>query len=240
MQTNIEKTTLKNDVAAAPTLHQKPSGRSFDIQKLRKFRKALRLNQADAALRLGIHRTYFVAIEAGKRVPSRRVQNAIAEFIEKAERQPPNTLWQEIHRRSSPPPPTFDPSVPLVPVISWASAAQVVSFENLVHQTEEKIETDCKDPTAFAIIIEGESMEPKFFAGDRVVFVPNSEIRNGDVVFAKLNDGRVLFKYFHTSGPEGIRVKLVSENPNYSPIEVDRSELTFIFPALEVKRRLRQ
>ena len=36
------------------------------------------------------------------------------------------------------------------------------------------------------------------------------------------------------------RGKLVSENQNYNPIELDRTEIEFIYPAWEVKRRLRR
>jgi hypothetical protein len=59
-------------------------------------------------------------------------------------------------------------------------------------------------------------------------------------VIAKLTDGRVYFKYFYRTGNEGTRVKLVSENSNYNPMEFDRSELVFVYPAWEVKRRLRR
>jgi SOS-response transcriptional repressor LexA len=83
-------------------------------------------------------------------------------------------------------------------------------------------------------------MEHKFYAGDRVVFAPNSEPRNGDAVIARLQDGRVMFKYFFRTGPEGARVKLASENPNYGPLEFERSDFVFIYPAWEVKRRLRR
>jgi SOS-response transcriptional repressor LexA len=126
------------------------------------------------------------------------------------------------------------------PVVSWAAAGNARAYEDLANQLEEMVETDCRDQNAFAIILEGDSMEPKFLAGDRVVFAPNSEPRNADAVVAKLQDGRVLFKYFYRTGPEGARIKLVSENSNYGPLEFDRSEFLFIYPAWEVKRRLRR
>jgi DNA-binding XRE family transcriptional regulator len=78
MEINGESAGLQNDIETAPTPDQKQPALFFDIQKLRTLRKAMRLNQADAATRVGIHRTYFVAIEAGKRIPSPKVQRAIA------------------------------------------------------------------------------------------------------------------------------------------------------------------
>ena len=125
-------------------------------------------------------------------------------------------------------------------MVSWAAAGAARAYEDLANQIEETVETDCKDPNTFAIIIEGDSMENKFYAGDRVVFAPNSEPRNGDAVVAKLNDGRVFFKYFYRTGTEGSKVKLVSENQLYGPMEFDRGEFTFIYPAWEIKRKLRR
>ena len=132
------------------------------------------------------------------------------------------------------------PAAKKTPVVSWAAAGAARAYEDLANQIEETVETDCKDPNAFAIIIEGDSMEPRFYAGDRIIFAPNLEPRNGDAVVAKLNDGRVYFKNFYRTGPEGSKIKLVSENSNYNPMEFEKSELAFVYPAWEVKRRLRR
>ncbi len=127
-----------------------------------------------------------------------------------------------------------------VPVVSWAAAGSAKDYEDLCHHLDEVIGTDCRDPNSFAIILEGDSMEDKFYAGDRVVFAPNLEPRNSDAVVAKLRDGRVLFKWFSRTGPEGNRIRLSSENPNYEPIEIEAEEFQFIYPAWEVRRRLRK
>lgn len=216
---------------------------NIDLPHLRKLRKGLRLTQAELASLLGIHRTYLVLIEKGKKIPSPRLERAILDFMEKAEQKSlsPETLWNESQRtRNSAS--RLIPEAPArrAPVVSWAAAGQARAYEDLANQLEEMVETDCRDQNAFAIIIEGDSMEPRFLAGDRVVFAPNSEPRNGDAVVAKLQDGRVLFKYFFRTGPEGARVKLVSENSNYGPMEFERSDFFFIYPAWEVKRRLRR
>lgn len=214
---------------------------SLDLQKLRKLRKGLRLTQAELATLLGIHRTYLVLIEKGKKIPSPRLERSILDFMEKAERQSlsPQSLWDQVTRPNAS---TLisEPPARRAPVVSWAAAGAARAYEDLANQIEETVETECKDPNTFAIIIEGDSMEHKFFAGDRVVFAPNSEPRNGDAVVAKLNDGRVFFKYYFRTGPEGAKVKLASENPNYGPLEFERSEFLFIYPAWEIKRRLRR
>src|SRR5690606_18432225 len=71
---------------------------TLDLQKLRKLRKGLRLTQAELAALLGIHRTYLVLIEKGKKVPSPRLERSILDFMDKAERQSlsPQKLWEQV------------------------------------------------------------------------------------------------------------------------------------------------
>jgi SOS-response transcriptional repressor LexA len=222
---------------------QEEEGRSttLDLHKLRKLRKGLRLTQAELAALLGIHRTYLVLIEKGKKIPSPRLERSILDFMDKAERDSlsPQSLWRQVTTANASPL-VAEPPARRAPVVSWAAAGVARAYEDLANQIEETVETDCKDPNTFAIIIEGDSMENKFYAGDRVVFAPNSEPRNGDAVVAKLNDGRVFFKYFYRTGSEGSRVKLVSENSLYGPMEFERNEFNFIYPAWEIKRKLRR
>src|SRR5687767_4097410 len=230
--------TGTNGAAGGESEEQRTS--TLDLQKLRKLRKGLRLTQAELASWLGIHRTYLVLIEKGKKIPSPRLERSILDFMERAERQsanPPPFLPRAGANASALSP---EPSAKRVPVVSWAAAGAARAYEDLANQIEEVVESDCKDANAFAIIIEGDSMETKFYAGDRVVFAPNYEPRNGDAVVAKLTDGRVFFKYYFRTGHEGARVKLMSENPNYSPLEFDRSEFVWIYPAWEIKRKLRR
>jgi SOS-response transcriptional repressor LexA len=216
-------------------------GSALDLVKLRKLRKGLRLTQAELASILDIHRTYLVLIEKGKKIPSPRLERSILDFMDKAERQTfsPPDLWR---RAAQPSTRQFisEPPSRKAPVVSWAAAGQARAYEDLANQMEESVETDCKDPNAFSIILEGDSMETKFLAGDRVVFAPNMEPRNGDAVVAKLTDGRVLFKYFSRTGQEGSRIRLSSENPNYGPQEFEKSDFVFIYPAWEVRRKLRR
>ena len=213
----------------------------FDPAPLRKMRKALRLTQMELSNLLGIHRTYLVLIEKGKKIPSPRLQRFIDEFIYKAEKEAENrtplSLTKTFPGLSNTPPPM---SARRVPIVSWAAAGTAKDYQDLANQIDEMVETNSRDMNAFAVIIEGDSMENKFYAGDRVVFAPNLEPRNGDAVLAKLTDGRVFFKWYHRTGPEGIRIKLSSENQNYAPMEFAKEELQFIYPAWEVKRLLRR
>ena len=213
----------------------------FDPTPLRKMRKALRLTQLELANLLGIHRTYLVLIEKGKKIPSPRLQRFIDEFIYKAEKEAQNKNPISISRTfpglAMTPAPS---SARRVPIVSWAAAGAAKDYQDLATQIDELVETGSRDPNAFSVIIEGDSMEHKFYAGDRVVFSPNQEPRNGDAVLAKLQDGRVLFKWYHRTGPEGQRIRLSSENPNYAPMEYSKEDFIFIYPAFEMKRPLRR
>src|SRR4051812_15521745 len=95
---------------------------SLDLQKLRKLRKGLRLTQAELASLLGIHRTYLVLIEKGKKIPSPRLERSILDFMDKAERQSlsPQTLWNQIKQPSASSLVTEPPSK-RAPVVSWAA-----------------------------------------------------------------------------------------------------------------------
>ena len=226
---------------AATGGEEEAEAKYFDPAPLRKMRKALRLTQLELANLLGIHRTYLVLIEKGKKIPSPRLQRFIDEFIYKAEKEAENrnpmTLSRAFPALSMTPPPT---SARRVPIVSWAAAGSAKDYQDLAAQIDELVETNSRDPNAFSVIIEGDSMEHRFYAGDRVVFAPNLEPRNGDAVLAKLTDGRVLFKWFHRTGAEGQKIRLSSENPNYAPMELSKEDFQFIYPAWEVKRLLRR
>src|SRR5215212_11526172 len=78
------------DNAPEPENEEENEQRFFDPAPLRKMRKALRLTQLELANLLGIHRTYLVLIEKGKKIPSPRLQRFIDEFIYKAEKEAEN------------------------------------------------------------------------------------------------------------------------------------------------------
>ena len=54
-----------------------------------------------------------------------------------------------------------------VPVISWAHAGAAAAYEEMPRHFMGKISAMSRDTRAFALIVEGDSMEPKIVAGDR-------------------------------------------------------------------------
>jgi SOS-response transcriptional repressor LexA len=127
-----------------------------------------------------------------------------------------------------------------IPVVSWAAAGKASDYEDLASQIDETVGTLVTDPNAFAVIVEGDSMEPSFRAGDRVVVAPNLEARNGGVVLVKLKDGRVMLKNFRRTGPNGGTIRLLSENMNYEPLEYPAEQVRFAYPVMEFKRFMRR
>ena len=129
----------------------------------------------------------------------------------------------------------------LVPVVSWGAAGTAHDYADLANQLDQSVESTCRDANAFALIVEGDSMEKEIFAGDIVIFSPNNEPRNGDIVVARLADDHgVLLKRFRRIGPEGKIIRLESTNPEYEPREFPAGAFRFIYPAVELKRQLRR
>jgi phage repressor protein C with HTH and peptisase S24 domain len=84
------------------------------------------------------------------------------------------------------------------------------------------IETD----TVYALEVTGDSMEPLYRAGDRIVVAPGAPVRKGDRVVAKTTGGEILAKQI---GRMNTRVvELISLNPKYPPRELPRKELAWI------------
>ncbi len=127
------------------------------------------------------------------------------------------------------------------PVISWASAGVGGNYSDVEGFLDEYLETDCRDPNCYGLIVEGDSMEPLFRAGDRIIVAPNEGARNGDIVVARVaKTGEVYFKLFHQIGRDGKAVRLTSYNPAYPPLEFELSQFRFIQPVYSSTRKLRQ
>lgn len=132
-------------------------------------------------------------------------------------------------------------SVNKIPVVSWATAGAGGNFHDCAEQIAEYLECDTKDANAYALIIEGDSMMPKFEPGDRVVFEPNRQAVNGDFVVVRVaENGHVFFKLFHTFGAKGDMVRLTSFNPAYPPLEFPLKAFRFIHPMHSMLRRYRR
>ena len=78
----------------------------------------------------------------------------------------------------------------------------------------------------YALEITGDSMEPVFRAGDRVVVAPGESVRTGDRIIAKTQAGEVLAKVLGHRSTR--RVELISFNPAYPPMEFEPQDIAWI------------
>lgn len=67
----------------------------------------------------------------------------------------------------------------------------------------------------YALEVQGDSMEPLYREGDRIVVSPTEQVRRGDRVVVKTRDGEVMAKILHRQ--TGKQIELRSLNPAYEP-----------------------
>jgi len=82
------------------------------------------------------------------------------------------------------------------------------------------------DETVYALEIAGDSMEPAYRAGDRIIVSPDVEVRKGDRVVVKTNAGEVMAKQLGRNTTR--KVELLSLNPRHKPREFARKDLAWI------------
>jgi len=124
-----------------------------------------------------------------------------------------------------------------VPIVSWAQAGDLVAYSDLDASWHEMTATTCKDENCFAVTVAGDSMEPKFSAGDIVILMPNVEPRNGCLVVCKLKNDGVFFKLFHQAR-DGRLFRLSSYNPAYPVLECGKEDFVWIYPVYQVTKNV--
>lgn len=96
---------------------------------------------------------------------------------------------------------------------------------------------------AFALYVQGDSMEPEFFAGDVIVIDPQVSPRPGSFVVAKNGGNEATFKKYRARGinPEtGEEIfELVPLNSDYSTMRSDEVHCVIIGTAVEVRKKLK-
>lgn len=100
----------------------------------------------------------------------------------------------------------FSPGPPIlrqIPIISWVRAGSWSEVEDQFHpgDAEDWIYTTATNhPNAFALVVKGDSMLPKFCDGDTIIVDPGREAISGDHVIAKNGDGEATFKQLIIDG----------------------------------------
>jgi phage repressor protein C with HTH and peptisase S24 domain len=123
-----------------------------------------------------------------------------------------------------------------IPIISWAQAGPGGYYEDAYVSGFGDINRpyDVNDQNAYALIISGDSMSPKFEPGDIVIVSPAAGVQTGDYAVIKLVDGQVLAK--RVKAKNG-RYVLESVNPDYGIIDCPAEEVLFMHRIVWVKQR---
>ena len=82
------------------------------------------------------------------------------------------------------------------------------------------------DPGIYALEIQGDSMEPLYREGDRVVVSPTEQVRRGDRVVVKTREGEVMAKILFRQSAK--QIELHSLNPAYEPRVLNTRDVEWI------------
>lgn len=82
------------------------------------------------------------------------------------------------------------------------------------------------DPQAYALRIKGDSMHPRYRAGEFVVITPSIEAQPGRDVVVRLKNGKCLLKQLNWARSD--EVQLLSINNGYAPMTIPSGEIESI------------
>jgi phage repressor protein C with HTH and peptisase S24 domain len=123
----------------------------------------------------------------------------------------------------------------LVPVINRVAAGYPADFNDLdypVGIADDYVRCpDLHDPSAFAVRVVGDSMEPRFTEGDIVIFSPAAEVQSGDDCFVRFaTPHETTFKRVFFESDK--KVRLQPRNENYAPMIVDGGRINGLYRAV--------
>lgn len=207
-------------------------------QRFQKAREVLGLTQVDMGNKLGITAKYLGMIERGdKDVDEGSSLGLLFRVVEDSIGNAKNLPFPtesgtplKDERGDGPAKRLGIPNKPghrEIPVIGWAHAGQAASYEELPESWQEMIPTNCRDPKAFGVTLEGDSMEPMFRDGDMLVLMPSQRIHNGCLAVVRLASDGVLLRRIEVRGE---RLRLVPLNPRYEAEELSNDQVSWAYP----------
>jgi repressor LexA len=129
----------------------------------------------------------------------------------------------------------------LIPIINRVAAGYPVDFDDLQYPAgfaDDYVRCpDVEDAHAFAVRVIGDSMQPKFFEGDIVIFSPALEVRNGDDCFVRMAEPHeTTFKrvFFESEN----KIRLQPRNEKYPPLIIEGTRINGLYRAFIKYERL--
>ncbi len=95
---------------------------------------------------------------------------------------------------------------------------------------------DISDPNAYALIVEGDSMSPRINSGDVVIISPNTPVVTRSVAAVAIHgEERTLKTVIFLPGG---RILLQPENPAFTPVVLQETDVTLLGRVIERRERL--
>lgn len=124
----------------------------------------------------------------------------------------------------------MEPSTRTVPLLGLAQAGAGGFFDSAGHPVghgwDEVALPSPGQSGIYALEVSGDSMEPLYREGDRIVVSPTEQVRRGDRVVVRTRDGEVMAKILARQSAK--QVELHSLNPAYAPRVLDIAEIEWI------------
>ena len=128
-----------------------------------------------------------------------------------------------------------------VPIINKVAAGYPQEFTDLgypvgIADDYVTVPAEMGDPSAFAVRVVGDSMEPRYHEGDIVILSPAAQVRSGDDCFVRfamaggLNEGETTLKRVFFDAED--RVRLQPLNERYAPTVVRPADIAGVFRAV--------
>jgi repressor LexA len=184
-------------------------------QRIREARKARSLNQQELSDMLKIHRNSLVRYERGERSVDVELLVRIAKVLGISLQW---LLTGEGEMQATPDVPESEKlPVRFIPVLGQVPAGFPRYTPEVVLEYLPVPSTTAKHPQTFALIVQGDSMEPRLSQGDRVIVCPDITPQNRAIVVA-LVDGETTIKELKITKQGNREIyMLVPANPDYSP-----------------------
>lgn len=182
--------------------------------RIRLRREELRMSQEELATRLGYKsRSTIAKIENGENDLTQSKIVAFAEALNTTARW----LLDYDDSDTTLPPGAHRPQFKKVPMLGYAAAGQPLEDLN---QDTPYYDVDDKYDVDFCITVRGDSMINAGINDGDIVFIKSMpEVPNGKIACVEIDNEKVCLKRFYKSA-DGIM--LVSENPKYPPIQLNR------------------
>ncbi|HTH17260.1 MAG TPA: helix-turn-helix transcriptional regulator [Magnetospirillum sp.] len=122
------------------------------------------------------------------------------------------------------------PSAHHLPLIGSAQAGDRGYFDDAGYPVggswDEIPFPEVSDPHAYALEVSGDSMEPLYRDGDRIIVSPAASVRRGDRVVVRTNEGEVMVKQLVRQTAK--RIELASLNPAHQGRSLATEEVAWI------------